>query len=403
MTESQQELVIKKLLPYKDRIQAMIDSGTVFLMTANAGEIFCDYIENEDGSRIDGLGIVHLHARRDMMHRFNSVQLCSFEDMELVGIADLAPTLAIRALRENDMIGANGVKYNLYLVNGADRAAFDAKDIPVAGTFEELCSKVDIMLDSAPGGVGAKNKVIYEKMGVKAIFQGGEKNSVADVFFHGYANYEKGLGQNYLKLTSCNTTGLIRTVDCLDRAYGVDKVAITIIRRVADPGEYHRGLTNALQIDKAPSHQAVDLMTIMPHVQATGILVHTPVTHGHIITVLASGKDGRKITKEEALAAFRAHPRIRTVTIDEGFMGNASFFKYGRDLGNRRGDIYEIGLWEDSVVESGNDIMYAIHIPQESVTIPETMDAIRAAMKMQLTREEGTAATNKYLKIGRFK
>lgn len=326
------------------------------------------------------------------------------EDMELVGIADLAPTLAVRALAENDMIGANGVKYNLYLVDGADRSAFEDKGIPVAGTFEELCRSVDIMLDSAPGGVGAKNKVIYEKLGVKAVFQGGEKNSVADVFFHGYANYEKGVGQNYLKLTSCNTTGLIRTVDCLDRACGgVDKVAITIIRRVADPGDYHRGLTNALQIDKAPSHQAVDLMTIMPHVEATGILVHTPVTHGHIITVLARGKNGHKITRDEALAAFRAHPRIRTVTIDEGFQGNASFFKYGRDLGNRRGDIYEIGLWEDSIVESGDDIMYAIHIPQESVTIPETIDAIRAAMKMQLTREEGTAATNKYLKIGRFK
>ncbi len=55
------------------------------------------------------------------------------------------------------------------------------------------------------------------------------------------------------------------------------------------------------------------------------------------------------------------------------------------------------------IVESGNDIMYAINIPQESVTIPETMDAIRASMKMQLTREEGTAETNKYLGIGRFK
>lgn len=59
---------------------------------------------------------------------------------------------------------------------------------------------------------------------------------MADVFFHGYANYEKGVGQDYLKLTSCNTTGLIRTVDCLDRAFGIEKVAITIIRRVADPG-----------------------------------------------------------------------------------------------------------------------------------------------------------------------
>ena len=325
-------------------------------------------------------------------------------DMELVGIADLAPTLSLRALREQDMIGANGVEYKLYLVDGADKEAFAKADIPVAGTFEELCKNVDIMLDSSPGGVGAKNKEnYYEKYGVKAIFQGGEKNSVADVFFHGYANFEKGVDKNYLKLTSCNTTGLIRTVDCLDREFGIEKVAITIIRRVADPGDYHRGLTNALQMDKAPSHQAVDLMTIMPHVNATGILVHTPVTHGHIITVLATAKDGKKITKEEALAAFQKHPRIRVVSIDEGFKGNASLFKYARDLGNRRADMYEIGLWEDSIVESGNDIMFAINIPQESVTIPETMDAVRAACGMQTTREEGTAKTNEYLKIGRFK
>ena len=324
-------------------------------------------------------------------------------DMELGGIADLAPTLSIQALRENDMIGANGVKYNLYLVDGADKAAFETKDIPVAGTFEELCKSVDVMLDSSPGGVGAKNKELYVKYGVKAIFQGGEKNSVADVFFHGYANYEQGLGVDYLKLTSCNTTGLIRTVDCLDREFGIERVAITIIRRVADPGDYHRGLTNALQIDKAPSHQAVDLMTIMPHVNATGILVHTPVTHGHIITVVASAKDGKKITKEAALAAFEKHPRIRVVTIDERFKGNASKIKYASDLGTLRGDMYQIGLWADSIVETGNDIMYAINIPQESVTIPETMDAIRACMKMQLTREEGTAETNKYLHIGKFK
>ncbi len=132
------------------------------------------------------------------------------------------------------------------------------------------------------------------------------------MFFHGYANFEKGVNKQFLKLTSCNTTGLIRAVDCLDRAYGMERVAITIVRRVADPGDYHRGLTNALRIDKAPSHQAVDLMTIMPHVAATGILIHTPVTHGHIITVVAHGKE--KITKEMALKAFHAHPRIRVVS-----------------------------------------------------------------------------------------
>ena len=316
-------------------------------------------------------------------------------DMELVGVADLAPTLAIRALKEK------GMPYDLYLVDGADKSSFDALNIPTCGSFNDLIDKVDIMLDSSPGGVGAKNKEIYAAKGVKAIFQGGEKNSVADVFFHGYANFEKGLDKDYLKLTSCNTTGLIRAVDCLDRAFGIEKVAITIIRRVADPGDYHRGLTNALQIDKAPSHQAVDLMTIMPHVEATGILVHTPVTHGHIITVVATGK--QKITKEMALAEFEKHPRIRVVRIADGFLGNASLFKYARDLGHPRGDMYEIGLWEDSIVESGNDIMFAINIPQESVTIPETMDGIRAAMHMQDTRETATTETNKYLNIGTFK
>jgi glyceraldehyde-3-phosphate dehydrogenase (NAD(P)) len=309
-------------------------------------------------------------------------------DMELVGVADVAPTISVRALKEK------GMPYKMFNVDPSNKAMEEA-GIPVSGSFEELVQSVDIMLDSAPGGIGAKNKELYQKYNKKAVFQGGEKNSVADVFFHGYANYEKGLGQNYLKLTSCNTTGLIRAVDMLDRFAGVDKVAITIIRRVADPGDYHRGLTNALQLEKAPTHQALDLMTIMPHIPCTGILVHTPVTHGHIITVTATPKN--KITKEQLWEMANEHPRIKPVRLADGFLGNASLFRWARDMGYPRGDMYEIALWEESIVMSGDDIMFAINIPQESVVIPENIDAIRAAMKMQLTRETGTAETNKYL------
>jgi len=316
------------------------------------------------------------------------------KDMELVGVADVAPTLAIRALKEK------GMPYNLYLGMQENLPQFAALNIPIAGSLEELIQKVDIVLDATSAGVGAKNKELYIKYNKKAIFQGGEKNSVADVFFHGYANYENGLRKQFLKLTSCNTTGLIRSVDCLDREYGVEKVAITIIRRVADPGDYHRGLTNALQIDKAPSHQAEDLMTIMPHINATGILIHTPVTHGHIITVVATTK--KKINKAQALEVFSKHPRIRVVRIEDGFQGNASLFRYARDLGNPRGDMYEIGLWDESIVESGNDIMYAINIPQEAVTIPETIDAIRAAMGMQTEQLLAVTETNKYLGLGKW-
>jgi glyceraldehyde-3-phosphate dehydrogenase (NAD(P)) len=316
------------------------------------------------------------------------------KDMELVGVADVSPTLAIRALKEK------GMPYALYNGMPENNDKFAALNIPVSGTLEELIQKVDVILDATSAGVGAKNKELYAKYNKKAIFQGGEKNSVADVFFHGYANYEKGVGKQFLKLTSCNTTGVIRAVDCLDRVAGIEKVAITIIRRVADPGDYHRGLTNALQVEKAPNHQAVDLMTIMPHVDATGILVHTPVTHGHIITVLATPK--REMTKEEVVAAFSKHPRIRVVKIEEGFQGNASLFRYARDLGNPRGDMYEIAVFEETIVNSGKDIMFAINIPQEAVTIPETIDAVRASMEMQTDRLEGTAETNKHLGLGKW-
>ncbi len=308
------------------------------------------------------------------------------DDMELVGVADVAPTLPVMALYEK------GMPYKLYTAVPEKRHLLTDRGIPVSGTLEELVQSVDIMLDATSAGIGAKNKELYTKHGVKAIFQGGESNAVADVFFHGYANYEKGLGADYLKLTSCNTTGLIRAIDCIDRAVGVSKTAMTIIRRVADPGDYHRGLTNALQVDAAPSHQALDLMTIMPHIEATGILVHTPVTHGHIITPIVSTK--KPISKEELLELFEAHPRIRVVRLSEGFLGNASLFKYARDLGNSRGDMYEIAVWEESIVKSGEDIMFAINIPQEAVVIPENIDAIRAAMGMQSSREEGTAKTN---------
>ncbi len=316
-------------------------------------------------------------------------------DMELVGVADVKPTLSVRALKER------GMPYALYNVVPENQKLFDENSIEVAGMFSDLVSSCDIMLDATSAGVGAQNKILYERMGKKAIFQGGEKNDVADTFFHGYANYEKGLGKKFLKLTSCNTTGLIRAVDCIDREVGVEKVAVTIIRRVADPGDYHRGLTNALQIDPAPNHQAVDLMSIMPHVDATGILVHTPVTHGHIITVLLSMQ--KSASKEDLLTFFRAHDRIRVVRIEDGFLGNASMFRYARDLGNLRGDMYEIALWEETVVTSGKDIMFAINIPQESVVIPENIDGIRAACEMQVSRLEAVRRTNEYLGLGNWK
>ena len=74
-----------KLLPYKNRIEELIEKNTVFLFTGNALEVLGDYIENEDGSKINGLGIFPVHSKRDMMHRHNSYFIGDFEDIKLVG------------------------------------------------------------------------------------------------------------------------------------------------------------------------------------------------------------------------------------------------------------------------------------------------------------------------------
>ncbi len=310
-------------------------------------------------------------------------------DMELVGVVDIAPTLSLRAMFDS------GQPYPLYVFSEENKPSFQAEGFPVQGTLDDLLSRVDIVLDATPGGVGMKNKELYKAKRVKAIFQGGEKNDVADVFFHGYANYEKGIGKDYLKLTSCNTTGFIRAVDCLDKAAGIERVVITIIRRVADPGDSHRGLVDVALVEKVPNHQAKDLMLIMPHIEATGLLVHVPTTHGHIISILATPK--RKIKVDEALGLFASHPRIKVVEIAKGFNSNAALFRYARDRGNKRADMYEIAVFKETVVLSGDNIFFTINVPQEAVVTPETLDGVRAALSMQTNWKEAVHLTNKYL------
>ena len=85
MTENMQEKVINKLKPYKERIEELINDNVVFLITGNAIEIFGKYIQNEDGSKIEALGIFNIYAKRDMLHRHNSMFIGKYEDIDVVG------------------------------------------------------------------------------------------------------------------------------------------------------------------------------------------------------------------------------------------------------------------------------------------------------------------------------
>jgi len=85
MTENAQSLAAEALGMYRERIFELIDSGTVFLVTGNALELFGTRIENEDGTFIETLGLFKMHSKRQMMNRYSSIYLGTFGEMDIVG------------------------------------------------------------------------------------------------------------------------------------------------------------------------------------------------------------------------------------------------------------------------------------------------------------------------------
>lgn len=84
MTERTQEKAIQALAPYKEALEARIQSGGVCLFTGNALELLGLYIQDGD-RKIEGLGLLPLYARRDMLHRHNSVFLGGFQGQRVTG------------------------------------------------------------------------------------------------------------------------------------------------------------------------------------------------------------------------------------------------------------------------------------------------------------------------------
>lgn len=83
MTENTQVEVIKRLKPYKKRIEELIEKGVIFLMTGNSHEVFGKKITDVDGTEVECLGINDFHAKRDMLHRFSGLVLGNYEDIEI--------------------------------------------------------------------------------------------------------------------------------------------------------------------------------------------------------------------------------------------------------------------------------------------------------------------------------
>lgn len=93
-TEKGLTLAYESLLPYKANICKKIDNGQLILATGNALDIFGNYIQVDEKTKINGLGIINTYAMYDMLLRHNSFFVGDFIDdhgkkIEIVGFKSL--------------------------------------------------------------------------------------------------------------------------------------------------------------------------------------------------------------------------------------------------------------------------------------------------------------------------
>ena len=67
---------------------SMTEKAQEIIFTGNSLEILGKYIENDDGSKIEGLGLLDIYSKREMFNRYNSLFLGEFEGMKIVGFKD---------------------------------------------------------------------------------------------------------------------------------------------------------------------------------------------------------------------------------------------------------------------------------------------------------------------------
>jgi len=294
------------------------------------------------------------------------------EDMEVAGVVKRSPTF--------EAYIAADLGLPLYAATKENIKGFEDAGLPVEGTLDELLDDADIVVDCTPKKSGYKE--LYQKKKIKAIWQGGEKHELTGLSFNAYPAYEKAYGADMVRVVSCNTTGLIRTVYPLMKEIGVKNVLATLIRRAADPWDSKKGPINAIEpVLKIPSHHGPDVQSVLPSldIQTTAVAVPTTLMHLHSVAV----KLEKEVSKDDILDVWDASPRLIFVDAGMGIRSTAQIMELAKDMDRSRGDLYEIAVWEDSVHVVGDMLYYYQAIHQESDVVPENIDAIRAMLQME--------------------
>ncbi len=309
------------------------------------------------------------------------------EDMEIIGVSKTRPS--------HEAFIAKQRGYPLYIADIAKKPAFEKAGIPVAGTIDDMLKAADIVVDATPGGIGAKNKALYEKFGIKAIWQGGEDHEVAGFSFNSDCNYHEAIGRQFVRVVSCNTTGLCRIIHAMDREYGVAKVRAVMVRRGGDPGDIKRGPIDAVVLNPVtiPSHHGPDVQTVLPHIPIVTLAMIVPTTMMHMHVVQMDLKS--EASRERVLEIIEKNPRLGLVRKATGITSTAELKEYAMDLGRCRSDLWENGIFEESVSALGKELYLFQAIHQEADVVVENVDAIRAMTGAITDPQKSIAMTNR--------
>ncbi len=313
------------------------------------------------------------------------------DDMELVGVVDVVHDHRIRVALDRN--------YPVY-APGKDKVdEMRAAGISVAGTLDDLLPRVDLVVDCTPKRIAGQNKILYERAGLRAIFQGGEKHELTGYSFVAQVNYAGAIGRQFVRVVSCNTTGLSRVLGALHQRGWVKKARAVLMRRGTDPWESHKeGMINTVVPEvKVPSHQGPDAQTVIPDLNITSIAAAGPYNLSHIHFTMV--ETTRPVTVDQVRDALGAAPRIAFVRADDGLVALNSVIELMRDLGRPRGDMWEVAVWEDALASDGNEIYLIYQVHNEAIVIPETIDAIRAMTGLESDGAASIAKTDRSLGV----
>lgn len=316
---------------------------------------------------------------------------------------------AVRAQRDMAVVGVAGRPVSINL-RDAELHGFDvyvtATPRPhdtasqwcrIRGSLADLCERCDVILDCTPSGVPAEYCKLYESYSdLVVIVQGGEVHGFGGVSFNAFANYGGAFGKKRIRVISCSSTGTTRFIFALDKAFGVRRAFVALTRRAADPGKTSKTPFNALRPTMGPSHHASDVQTVLPDLDLFSMSVDVPSTYGHVINFQVDLQ--RPVRAVDVAEALDAVPRI---VVGHGFHSTADLAEYYQDLGRRRRDRPEIYVWEESMATYGSTVYAAISVHMESITIPETIDCIRAALKLETNNWVSVYQTDKALGIAK--